>query len=1064
MRYAVCNLIAKLFVLLACLTLTQLSTASNDHAAALLSVTALTVTEQGNALELVPYFYFLEDAEGSYQFDDIRNGRYDDQFFQLHQNAFVTPHIDSRYWFKMQLRWIGDADRTLYYLHLPVQPSTIQRLNMYIEVDGEYKVFETGSMRPFANRDIPNVQWAYHLPLQKNTLTTFYGYVDNREGTVAPNLTMSLLSPAVFNERTEFTAYFMVVFYAVLASLFIYNLTLFLTLQERVYGIYLLFILFVALECAALDGTMQKWLLGNLPLLDVRMSTINAILVSLIYGSFVYHSLDKANFFPPYKIFFKVLQVIGLLGLWHNAMVDNLKYAVLIAQMAPSIILVSNLLIILLGIKHRVATAGYLLAAESTTIVLGTIFIFTTLGLVPINTFTCWSLHLGFLGESLLLSMALAAKTRYAQLDAIENIEKYHALYEKSNEGLFQYDLNNTDFHCNPAFARLFGYAFMEHVRENQYKAILNKFGGEFHPLLVKYPEGISGYEYTMIDTNTGAEVWLSLSFKLIKHDRNAFIDGAVINITQRKQIEEAEKKQMIAEIENRAKSEFLATMSHEIRTPMTGIIGMSQLLQDKLIDPALRQYNEIVLSSGDALLALINDILDLSKIEAGKMELEKIPFDIEALVLDAINIFKLKAHENNIELALISNPNMPRILFGDPTRIRQIIINFVGNALKFTSQGSVTVSIDFTELDGLYIAVKDTGIGLPAETQEKLFKSFSQIGSDTTRKYGGTGLGLSICRQLAELMQGKIGVDSSLGKGSSFWVKLKLPPDNTQDTIAVNRQLPHNDRLMVKIFAPEKQFVELLRNTIQYYELKLQAISDTNFLPETPLDKALYFVDANTIKFTVRQFAQLNKNCKEIGAKVILFGDGIDTVNISPYSEIDYLKTPCYYQQMVNILLSPHKPAVEDRQSSPSESPSNLSKGSMPLKILVAEDNRVNQIVIEKLIHNFGHHCEMVENGELALQRYKEVINSQQRFDLILLDYEMPIMNGLEAVRAIREFEVQTADKTPVIALTAHVLKKQLDECIAAGMDGYLTKPIDQAKLYQLCLQVAQRKESHAA
>jgi len=379
------------------------------------------------------------------------------------------------------------------------------------------------------------------------------------------------------------------------------------------------------------------------------------------------------------------------------------------------------------------------------------------------------------------------------------------------------------------------------------------------------------------------------------------------------------------AAMENEAKSSFLAKMSHEIRTPMNGVIGMSHLLEEHLTNDTARHYNKLIQSSGYSLLAIINDILDFSKIEAGKMTIESVPMNLHGLMNEIAAVFQLQAQEKGIELKLSLDETVPKVIESDPVRIKQVISNLVNNAMKFTHQGSITVAASLVQSDRLKISVRDTGIGISKQNQERLFKEFSQADESTTRKYGGTGLGLSICMQLAKLMGGEVGVISEEGKGSTFWVELTFKPC-----------------LSGAEAAPE---------------------------PDTKLDAS-------------------------------------------------------------DLTLA------------------------RPLRVLVAEDNRVNRMVVTGMLKKFAVNFHCAENGLEAYDYYRA---HHAEIDLVLMDCEMPVMDGFDATRSIREFEhVNKLAHKYVCALTAHVVNNQLEKCRQAGMDSHLGKPIDFKLLTELLQQVA--------
>jgi two-component system, sensor histidine kinase and response regulator len=641
--------------------------------------------------------------------------------------------------------------------------------------------------------------------------------------------------------------------------------------------------------------------------------------------------------------------------------------------------------------------------------------------------------------------------------------ERYRLLFERSLAGVYRITLDGRIIDCNDACARIVGYASRDELLANPLASAystpddLSQFISR-----LRTEKSLTNFE-RLLRRRDGRPIWVLENANLLSSlsKEGELIEGTMFDITERKQAEEdLQQAKDAAEAASRAKSEFLANMSHEIRTPMNGIIGMTELALETELTAEQHEYLSMVKTSADSLLTVINDILDFSKIEAGKLDLDTTTFGVRDHLEETARSFAVAAATKGLELVCDIRPDVPHDIVGDPTRLRQVIVNLLGNAIKFTDRGEVVLHVENDNKTNqglsLHFAIQDSGIGISKDKQKLIFEAFAQADSSSRRKYGGTGLGLTISSRLVEMMGGRIWVESEPGQGSTFHFTalFQLPqkpasrkerdsPLTLQDIhVLVVDDNPTNRRILERTLTQWGMRPTLADSGWTAIAALKRAKEDGDPVSLLLLDAQMPGMDGFTLAAKIHQDRDLPTST------VMMLTSGGQRGDSARCREVGisaYLTKPVRQLELREAMLK-----VLGMQK---EKPENqlvtrhsLREARRHLSVLLAEDNAINRELAVRLLSKRGHSVTVVENGKQSVAAVQT-----KTFDVVLMDVQMPEMDGFEATAAIRQWEQANGRHTPIIAMTAHAMKGDRERCLAAGMDAYISKPIQFDELLEV-------------
>ena len=1028
--------------------------------------------------------YYLRDVEDKYTVEALIKGEADDQFFQIDKSRANFGFDQSVYWIKFRVRYQTRRSDLPKDWWLEFEYPLLDKVDAYIvSEDGSFTKSISGDQRTFKNNPFAYPHAVFNVQLLPGeTKSLFIRIESDSSKQLGLNLWSSTtLINHISHERLQQGAFF-----GIMLIMTLYNLFVFVSIKDRAYLYYALAIGSFLVGQSSIGGLVWQYI-------DWKDYTWNNTLTPLALNiTWAFLMLFSRAFLQTKTrapMMDAMIKFCVVASLWLAVITLMTDYDFSI-QLSTRVVIFYAFILSVIGILlwrrgHRAARyytfawIGYMVGVMSSLLYL--------FGVLPYNYFTSNGFQLGAFANVLLLSLALAdrintqkrqtefarRKALIAQKQAVDaneravaHLNKFQTLYENASEGIFQCTLDGRFMSANPALAHLFGYDSADAIVlgvEN----IANDccFNAEdrysFESQILSHGR-VTAFE-SQYKRSDDSLFWGSSSARIVRNKKGepAYLEGSIIDITERVERERAEREREAAEASTSAKSEFLANMSHEIRTPMNAIIGFSTLAQKTDLTVKQRDYISKIENSSTSLLGIINDILDFSKIEAGKLDLEQVPFDIYDVINDLVTVLSHRSADKKLELVVSAEHGIPAGLVGDALRLEQVLVNLTNNAIKFTEEGEVVVRI--TEIQSLedkvqlQFSVSDTGIGLTKAQQQKLFKPFSQADGSTTRQYGGTGLGLSISKQLVEMMEGEIWVESKEGEGSTFsfnaWFELQK--DKVLADIYAGKALKELRVLLIDDKdAGQNAMLEILSS----FQCKADWIQPdftlieklTNEVKEPIYDvvivdrqlNAMRTIDAAVGIRNIPVFAETPIIVMALSNEETLIEE---SENYYFYPMIKPVTPSLLLDSMQDILGFTGQKRTRRQDLDDLEESLKQLAGR---RVLLVEDTPFNQEIATEFLKQINIDIELAQNGQEAVD-FLSYDTNVQSVSAILMDVQMPIMDGFEATRRIRN---QLGLKSiPIIAMTANAMKGDKQKCLNAGMDDYISKPVAQEVLYSM-------------
>ncbi len=1007
-----------------------------------------------------PPVWYYKDSNSNISLENAKSLFIQNTFRRLPSN-FNAGLGQPQHWFKVLVNVAPDFDSDAYpILYLDIRDPLLDSLEIFHEIDGEpVKTYELGDTLPHSTRPFPTQTFVIPLQVKPGESHAFWIRLNTAS---SMHLPVYLWTPTQFHDVETFGLFAYGNLMGMIVIMVFYNLVIGLRVRSADYFFYVGLLISGITHRVFFSGVGFQYLWPDFPELNQVIRPIVDNMLSIFSILFTQHFLgirEKSPFLNRCLNTWVLMTIVATFAVFFIPYEYSLNIALWV-------LLLSFLAQYAIGIEYwlnNMKLASLFVGGWFIFLTGGVIHIFASLGALPLTAATVHGVEIGLAIQVFALSVALSDRISLIQKEKlqaeqknVEHMAQYQELYERSFDGIFEIDTTGRFLSANPAFLSMFemneqdvdlaSISFWDYFTESsqlqQLKTILIE------------EQMAAGFE-CQLRTCSDKAFYASISLQSsVSSDGIRHYDGVIHDISAAKEKEKALLAKQKAEAATRAKSAFLANMSHEIRTPLTAIIGFAEDARDGTYDN--RETNEsldIIIRSSHHLLDIINEILDLSKIEAGKLELENINVSLVELVQEIRAVFDKRIAAKGLQFNLDFQLPVPRYMVCDPTRLKQVILNLLGNALKFTETGSITLHIDYQQdTDQLHLDVIDSGIGMTPDQQAKIFNPFTQADVTTTRNYGGTGLGLNIVKQLVELMGGTVTVASEVDKGSTFSVTLPGHCESGVEMLTDASEIgaitakhsgidipqlharilcaddnPVNRQLVKKLVSKTGATIDMAENGAEAMLLALEHQYDLILM-----DIKMPVISGKTAGVLLRR----NGYTKPI----IAFTANVMASEVDSYLDAGFtshLEKPInvsrFYEEISRLCAANIDHQDADNQAGQTDAP--VLRGH----ILVAEDNKVNQMVIRRFLQSQGATVAMAENGEEAIKQL-----SHTSFDLVLLDLEMPVKDGFETIAVILEHKPDL----PVYALTADNDASTRKECETRGFMGVLLKPIEKQKI----------------